>query len=229
MSSSDIPHRIERTHNRHSRAIYRSNEIVIRLARNLDPIEEQEHIESLRRRMTQQVLKEHRKTPIDPFRPLLDGSAHDVIGLENGTQYTIELTPGKSTRVRFTNEGWRIAIGPTLRRAELSRLLWRIVSDRESLRLVELVKAINQQTFNERIGSVRLRHMRTQWGSCSARRGIVLNAALLFVPTKLLQYVVVHELAHIQHRNHSAAFWRHVSCVMPAYEERRQALREFRI
>ena len=229
MPEPQIPHRIVHTRNRHSRAVYRGNEIIIRLARNLGPRQEQEHIESLRRRMTQHVVKELQKTHIDPFRRLLEGAERDTIELSNGSQYTIELTPGKNTRVRLTNEGWRIAIGPTLRRAELSRLLWRMVSVQESPRMEELVNIINQQTFNERIGSVRLRHMRSQWGSCSHRHGIVLNAALLFVPGELLHYVIVHELGHIRHQNHSGAFWNHLAEVIPECLELRRELTQFRI
>ena len=55
------------------------------------------------------------------------------------------------------------------------------------------------------------------------------NNRLLFVPKELVDYVVVHELAHRKEMNHSNAFWNVVEKYMPDYEERRKKLREYHI
>ena len=52
---------------------------------------------------------------------------------------------------------------------------------------------------------IRLQHSR--WGSCSSRRVITLNSKLLFLPEHLVRYIMVHELCHTIHMNHSRAFW----------------------
>lgn len=66
-------------------------------------------------------------------------------------------------------------------------------------------------------GAVRLRLQRTRWGSCSSRGAISLNLALLFQPPPLLRYVLLHELAHTRHHDHSARFWALVAQCEPDY------------
>ena len=68
-----------------------------------------------------------------------------------------------------------------------------------------------------RHGAVSLRLQRTRWGSCSSRGAISLNLALLFQPPPLLRYVLLHELAHTCHHDHSRAFWSVVAACEPDY------------
>lgn len=72
---------------------------------------------------------------------------------------------------------------------------------------------------------VKLSAARTQWGSCTARGNVRLNWQLIRMPLHLIDYVVVHELAHLTEMNHSAAFWRVVGEVCPDYAKRRRELR----
>lgn len=73
--------------------------------------------------------------------------------------------------------------------------------------------------------SVKLTSARTQWGSCTARGSVRLNWQLIKMPLRLLDYVVVHELAHLVEMNHSAAFWQVVESVCPDYKKLRAELR----
>ena len=66
----------------------------------------------------------------------------------------------------------------------------------------------------------------TRWGSASADGSIRLNWRLIHLSEPVIDYVVVHELAHLREMNHSARFWQHVQAVLPDYAERRGALRE---
>lgn len=70
-----------------------------------------------------------------------------------------------------------------------------------------------------------LRMQRTRWGSCSNRRNISLNAKLLFLPEQLVRHVLIHELAHTVHLNHSPAFWQLVERHDPQWRSHREALR----
>lgn len=67
---------------------------------------------------------------------------------------------------------------------------------------------------------------RTRWGSASSDGSIRLNWRLIHFSPALIDYVVVHELAHLHEMNHGARFWQHVQRVLPDYGERRSALRE---
>lgn len=64
-----------------------------------------------------------------------------------------------------------------------------------------------------------------RWGSCNSQNVIRLNWKLMMAPLSLIDYVVVHELCHIIHKNHAPRFWRMIANVMPDYEERQNALK----
>ena len=74
---------------------------------------------------------------------------------------------------------------------------------------------------------VKLSAARTQWGSCTTRGRVRLNWQLIKMPLHLVDYVVVHELAHLREMNHSAAFWNVVEAVCPDYAKRRGELRRW--
>jgi predicted metal-dependent hydrolase len=74
--------------------------------------------------------------------------------------------------------------------------------------------------------SVKLSSARTQWGCCTARGNVHLNWQLIKMPLRLIDYVVVHELAHLVELNHSDAFWRVVKSACPDYAGRRKELRQ---
>ncbi|NJK34161.1 MAG: M48 family metallopeptidase [Oscillatoriales cyanobacterium SM2_2_1] len=75
-------------------------------------------------------------------------------------------------------------------------------------------------------GQVRVRWQKTLWGSCSMRRNISLNGKLLFLPKDVVRYVLIHELCHTVHLNHSAKFWQLVSRHEPDYQRCDRVLRE---
>lgn len=83
--------------------------------------------------------------------------------------------------------------------------------------------------MNVSVSSVSIRNQRTRWGSCSSHGSIQLNYRLLFIPRDLAEYVVVHELCHRVHMNHSTAFWRLVETHIPDYKERKIKLRNLGI
>ena len=67
---------------------------------------------------------------------------------------------------------------------------------------------------------IRLKKMHTRWGSCNTRaRRIWLSIYLPAYPIECTEYVIVHELCHLHHANHSAAFWQTVAAAMPDYRQ----------
>ena len=73
--------------------------------------------------------------------------------------------------------------------------------------------------------SIRVKEMKTRWGSCGPANDINLNWTLAFAPESVFRYVVFHEFCHMHHRNHSAAYWALVSEVWPRWQEDRQWLK----
>ena len=72
--------------------------------------------------------------------------------------------------------------------------------------------------------SVSVTGARTRWGSCSAADRLSFTWRLIFCEPAAIDYVVVHELAHIEHKNHGAAFWARVQGVLPGFAEQRDWL-----
>lgn len=66
--------------------------------------------------------------------------------------------------------------------------------------------------------SIRADDFKHGWGSCGLEGNILINWHLIFAPKKVLEYVVVHELAHLRHRSHEAKFWMLVGQLMPDYQ-----------
>ena len=75
-------------------------------------------------------------------------------------------------------------------------------------------------------GRITIREQKTRWGSCSGKGNLNFNWKLTLMPMEILDYVVVHELAHRKEMNHSRKFWKIVEQVLPDYQERRKRLRE---
>lgn len=74
--------------------------------------------------------------------------------------------------------------------------------------------------------NVAIRDQKTRWGSCSSKGNINLNWRLIMAPIDIIDYVIVHELCHLVHMNHSSDFWDLVGYVVPDYKERKKWLKE---
>ncbi len=76
---------------------------------------------------------------------------------------------------------------------------------------------------------VQVKELETLWGSCGRDGVLRLDRKLIRLPRPVLEYVVVHELCHLEHRDHSPAFWALVKRVLPDYEDRKAWLEEHEV
>ncbi|QKY19617.1 M48 family metallopeptidase [Halolamina sp. CBA1230] len=75
-------------------------------------------------------------------------------------------------------------------------------------------------------GGIEVRNQKTKWGSCSSNGTLGLNWRLMLAPPEIVDYIVVHELAHLREMNHGEAFWAIVEAFDPEWEQHREWLRE---
>lgn len=73
---------------------------------------------------------------------------------------------------------------------------------------------------------VSIRETKSRWGSCSAKGALSFNWRLIFAPKEVIDYVIVHEVAHLQEMNHSAKFWRLVTELYPEFNKSKEWLRK---
>lgn len=83
-----------------------------------------------------------------------------------------------------------------------------------------------QQFTGGTYNRITIRDQKTRWGSCSARGTLSFNWRLMLAPPAILDYVVVHELCHLTHMDHSPAFWQAVGEVYPDYSTARKWLKD---
>ena len=113
-----------------------------------------------------------------------------------------------------------------IKQKHISILLSRIVAKKKKQFIAERIRQLNEKYFNLNVRKIFLKYNTSNWGSCSNSNNINISTRLLFAPNDVIDYVCIHELAHLQERNHSAAFWNLVKKAMPDYKEKQKWLKE---
>ena len=91
--------------------------------------------------------------------------------------------------------------------------------------LEEIVK-IKALQMKAAVTSLSITQAKTRWGSCSGKNRLNFSFRLIFSPIAMVEYVAVHELAHVFHKDHSKAFWTKVAEFCPDYKKKRAFLKE---
>ena len=98
-----------------------------------------------------------------------------------------------------------------------------------ALRILQNVTAQKAREMGVSCKAVKINSARSKWGCCTYDNEIRYSFRLLYAPKEVIEYVVVHELSHVRHKNHSQAFWREVQKYAPDYKARRQWLKDNRV
>lgn len=100
------------------------------------------------------------------------------------------------------------------------------LKEKAGIHLPELLKLYSQK-YHLPFTDVKVRFQRSRWGSCSANKAINLNCKLLLLPANLTHYIMVHELIHTIHFDHSPRFWEAVEKIIPDQRQLRNQLKNF--
>ena len=93
----------------------------------------------------------------------------------------------------------------------------RIINDRVEIYAPEIGKRPN---------IVKVKEQKRRWGSCTAKGSLYFNWRCIMAPPGIIDYIVVHEMSHLVHPNHSKRFWQKVGSVLPDYKKRRKWLKD---
>ena len=128
------------------------------------------------------------------------------------------------------NEKW---IDEHMKRAKARAEAHPEPSEEERERYIKMAKAYLPERvayFAELMGvkpmGITVTGAQTRFGSCSGKNRLSFSWRIMAYPPELVDYVIVHELAHIKHHDHSAAFYAFIATVMPDHEKRRKKLKE---
>ena len=144
-----------------------------------------------------------------------------------GKAYPLELYPSRTKRTLFRFEETHFVLKHTDDASHLmQKHIDRFYKEEAQKYIPPLV-----EKWSARMGvtptGIRFRKTKRQWGSCSSKNSLSFNTMLMKLPLEAIEYVVVHELAHIVHKHHQKAFWDLVVHYLPDYRERQQIVREY--
>lgn len=150
--------------------------------------------------------------------------------LGRNVRMVVESKAVRSATVRFDHWTFRIAVPEDLNGDERSDRIRRAVVAWYRARAADRLPATVERWWPQLGGgespSVLIRDQRQRWGSCAPDGTLRFNWRAMMLPPALIEYIVVHELAHLTHKNHSRDFWTLVAKAMPDAQHRRQRLRE---
>ena len=180
----------------------------------------QEVVESKRQWIHEKTkhAQKYEEQPHPPGKELVSGEST----LYLGRNYQIEIVPTESTEIRFEQ---RFLIPSCLvgeRRAVLRK--WYI--DRAKKKILPKVESIAASLGVDYAGA-KIVDSRLRWGSCTVKNSVNLNWRLIKAPMFVIDYVIVHEVAHLIEGNHTPRFWNIVRTHAPATEKARSWLRDY--
>ena len=110
------------------------------------------------------------------------------------------------------------------RKAAIRELLISWYRSQAKVKINELIK-IHKKKLKVEPNRIVIKKQKKRWGSCSSKQNLNFNWKIIMAPLAVIEYLVVHELVHLIHPNHSRDFWKTVAEIIPDYEEKKEWLR----
>lgn len=140
-----------------------------------------------------------------------------------GSPYKYIYTAGLAGKTQFNHDTKTIYTANMLLQKKILSEWYQKLAD---LFLKERVKKLAEQ-YQFTCQKVSVRNQKTRWGSCSSNKNLSLNWKLIKMPLWVIDYVILHELAHTVHLNHSAQFWSLVAKICPYYKQAEEWLKQY--
>ena len=211
-----------------SRVSVSKSAVNIRLPRSLTREELFRELLRMKAWAKQQIFEKPQRYKRDEAKTYKDG---DVLQVGN-EQYVLHVSfkEKQSSSARIIGNTIQLAIASQLseqrKNRHISSLLSRCVAKKRISYLHDKIDGLNNTHFNQRLKKIFFKNNKSNWGSCSEQGNLNISTRLLFAPDDVLEYVCIHELAHLIEFNHSDAFWALVEKTMPDYKQKEQWLKE---
>lgn len=154
------------------------------------------------------------------------------LGSYVGKNHVVSIRPGETIRTRITNNELILTLPSN------TQITNRDVQNKLKTAAERALKAESNDLLGLRINDLAFEHgfefksvhykkMKTRWGSCDQANNLIFNIYLVQLPWDLIDYVIIHELAHTLHHNHSKDFWAIVENCLPDYKEKRKEIKQY--
>lgn len=146
-----------------------------------------------------------------------------------GAAYRLSVEEGRPGHVSLSEGCLRVCTPPGVSPSTRSRYVEaQLVGWYKRRALADLKERVGyfEARMDVRAARLRVKSLKSRWGSCSSGGNLSFNWQIILAPLEIVDYVVVHELCHLVHMNHSPTFWSLVESVLPDCRQRRQWLRK---
>jgi len=141
-----------------------------------------------------------------------------------GKSYRLKVIESKEEKTKLQRGYLEIYIKNRDDLDKKKRLVYEWYYEKALLHFFNTLQELNKIVKKD-IKSVKIRDMKTRWGSCNSYKSYInLNLELIKKPKKCIEYVIFHELAHLIYPNHSKDFYNYLTLYMPDWEERKKIL-----
>ena len=153
----------------------------------------------------------------------VDGELHYFLG----KQYPIKVTSSSKNSVAFKDDVIHISCRDVSNASKISDILdcWYLEQAKRVFKEISIPLVMQMEKYNVAPTSFTIRKMKTRWGSCSRKGSISLNLHLVKLPEQCIKEVVLHELCHLVHFNHSKEFYALMTTEMPDWKIWKKYLR----
>lgn len=202
---------------KNSSVVLKDDTLVFRLTANSSKKQIMQHFNELFKKM---LIKLEKKPvlKVNKFEDILSNSKFNFAGED----YLLEYSKNRGVKLKENT----FFINIHTKKELIEKYIVKLLSDRYYERLKNYLDVINSQTYNFNVRGFDLKLVGSKWGHCTHDNRIMINLKLLNAQKAILDYVIIHELAHIRVKNHSAQFWREVEKFCPNYRELRKSLKQ---
>ena len=141
-----------------------------------------------------------------------------------GRSYRLKVVQSKEERVKLQRGYLELFVKDKSDLKRKENLIYKWYHERATLYFFNILQEFNK-IVKQDIKSVKIRQMKTRWGSCNPYKSYInLNIELIKKPKSCIEYVVFHELAHLHYPDHSKKFYDYLSLYMPDWQKRKEIL-----
>jgi predicted metal-dependent hydrolase len=229
LGTAHVPIQVKFEVRHNARASIGSSGLIVRMPKGINESEEQKlvrgYIDWARNWLMSkpETLTTFVRKDYSEERKLTVGKYEYDVFLEEIAGVTAHQASIKNQRIhiRLKQDGTELA-----KNKAVKTLLSRIVAKHQKPWIAQRVLELNHLHFQRPIKNIYLKYNKSNWGSCSVGSNINFSTRLLFAPTEVIDYVIIHELAHLIEHNHSDRFWAQVERAMPDYVQHEKWLKE---